>query len=84
MCTQFEYRCYFEKHPRKRSKLVEQSAEHDLSSGDYIRAEAPKEDSQEDLAKLRSMEANSGIAFTRLLGQRLDPTSGPKLFTFGT
>jgi hypothetical protein len=32
---------------------------------------------------MQSMEANSGIAFTRLLGQRLDPSSGPKLFTFG-
>lgn len=32
---------------------------------------------------MRSMEANSGIAFTRLLGMRLDPSSGPKLFTFG-
>ena len=85
MCTQFEYRCYFEKHPRKRSKIVEQSAEHDLNSGDYIRAEPLKDDgpSQEDVSKLRSMEANSGIAFTRLLGQRLDPSSGPKLFTFG-
>ncbi|KAI7138544.1 hypothetical protein KC352_g30181, partial [Hortaea werneckii] len=37
----------------------------------------------EDATKLRSMEANSGIAFTRLLGLRLDPSSGPKLFTFG-
>lgn len=32
---------------------------------------------------MRSMEANSGIAFTRLLSMRLDPSSGPKLFTFG-
>ena len=85
MCTQFEYKCYFEKHPRKRSKLVEQNAQHDLNSGDYITAEPSKEDrpSLEDMSKLRSMEANSGIAFTRLLGQRLDPSSGPKLFTFG-
>lgn len=85
MCTQFEYKCYYEKHPRKRSKLVEQSAIHDLASGDFIRAEAAKEDRStlEDISKLRSMEANSGIAFTRLLGQRLDPSSGPKIFTFG-
>ena len=85
MCTQFDYKCYYEKHPRKRSKLVEQSAVHDLATGDFIRAEAAKEDrsSLEDISKMRSMEANSGIAFTRLLGQRLDPSSGPKLFTFG-
>ena len=85
MCTQFDYKCYYEKHPRKRSKLVEQSAIHDLATGDFIRAEAAKEDRStvEDISKMRSMEANSGIAFTRLLGQRLDPSSGPKLFTFG-
>lgn len=84
MCTQFEYKCYFEKHPRKRSKLVEQNAYLENSS-DYIKAEPPKEDrpNVEDVSKMRSMEANSGIAFTRLLGQRLDPSAGPKLLTFG-
>lgn len=37
----------------------------------------------DELLKLRFMEANSGIAFTRFLGMRLDATAGPKLFTFG-
>lgn len=98
MCTQFEYKCYFEKHPRKRSKLVEQNeALHDgvagtqtngegvQSAGAEKAAEPPPHDkpSLEDMSKMRSMEANSGIAFTRLLGLRLDPSSGPKLFTFG-
>jgi len=102
MCTQFEYKCYFEKHPRKRSKLVEQNeALHEMHetqdcastasmnmsrmSGGHLKHEPPKEDqsSLEDATKMRSMEANSGIAFTRLLGLRLDPSSGPKLFTFG-
>lgn len=104
MCTQFEYKCYFEKHPRKRSKLVEQNeAFHEMheglssttggaaaatATGELSRFEKPepsREDrpSVEDATKLRSMEANSGIAFTRLLGLRLDPSSGPKLFTFG-
>ena len=78
MCNQFEYKCYFEKHPRKRSKLVEQNA-HLEHSNDYVKPEPPKEDrtTLEDMSKMRSMEANSGIAFTRLLGQRLDPSSGP-------
>ncbi|KAK4550176.1 hypothetical protein LTR36_003143 [Oleoguttula mirabilis] len=101
MCTQFEYKCYFEKHPRKRSKIVEHNeAIHDgMSTGKisppeellerggpgFAKPEPPREDqsSVEDATKLRSMEANSGIAFTRLLGLRLDPSSGPKLFTFG-
>lgn len=93
MCHQFEYKCYFEKHPRKRSKLVQHDAEaHSQpeplkrSSSDLaVKPEPPKEDrpSLEDTTKLKSMEANSGIAFTRLLGLRLDPSSGPKLFTFG-
>lgn len=107
MCTQFEYKCYFEKHPRKRSKLVEQHAHADLAaatatsgSGDGSPTAAaavglgatsakilsPVEASRhpvEEISKMRSMEANSGIAFTRLLGMRLDPSSGPKLFTFG-
>lgn len=89
MCTQFEYQCYFEKHPRKRSKIVEANAiQEGLSSptspGSF-KHEPTKEErtSFEDMSKLRSMEANSSIAFTRLLGLRLDPSSGPKLFTFG-
>ncbi|KAI5366405.1 hypothetical protein Slin15195_G079250 [Septoria linicola] len=84
MCTQFEYKCYFEKHPRKRSKLVEQHAIADaqITADD---AEHPENEppSIEDMSKMRALEANSGIAFTRLLGMRLDPSSGPKLFTFG-
>ncbi|TKA23016.1 hypothetical protein B0A50_07234 [Salinomyces thailandicus] len=101
MCTQFEYKCYFEKHPRKRSKIVEHNeAIHDgLVSGKISPPEGPGRSGcsvfakpeptgedrpgTEDATKLRSMEANSGIAFTRLLGLRLDPSSGPKLFTFG-
>ncbi|KAK3109885.1 hypothetical protein LTR53_016396 [Teratosphaeriaceae sp. CCFEE 6253] len=101
MCTQFEYKCYFEKHPRKRSKLVQQNeALHDgvavvpadpvapgllRREGTVTEPEPAKEDRTgiEDATKMRSMEANSGIAFTRLLGLRLDPSSGPKLFTFG-
>lgn len=99
MCTQFEYKCYYEKHPRKRSKLVEQNeAMHEANSPiagmrdvigyerpSIMRPEPAREDRPglEDATKMRSMEANSGIAFTRLLGLRLDPSSGPKLFTFG-
>lgn len=84
MCSQFEYRCYFEKHPRKRSKIVEANA-HLENSSEYVKAEPSQEDrpSGDEQAKMQSMEANSSIAFTRLLGKRLDPTSGPKLFTFG-
>lgn len=87
MCVQFEYQCYYENHPRKRSKLVEQHAVPDdnMSNGHAIKIEPLVEarPSVEDISKMRSMEANSGIAFTRLLGMRLDPSSGPKLFTFG-
>ena len=55
MCTQFEYKCYFEKHPRKRSKLVEQNA-HLENSENYVKAEPPQEDrpTYEELAKLRN------------------------------
>jgi hypothetical protein len=82
MCTQFEYKCFFEKHSRKRSKLVDH-ANAELTSP--VKIESPVEVRQgvEESSKMRSMEANSGIAFTRFLGQRLDPSSGPKLFTFG-
>jgi hypothetical protein len=54
-------------------------------AAEYLKSEISRngQPSSEDFTKMRSMEANSGIAFTRLLGQRLDPSSGPKLFTFG-
>ncbi|KAK0879408.1 hypothetical protein LTR87_006790 [Friedmanniomyces endolithicus] len=149
MCSQFEYKCYFEKHPRKRSKLVLgvegtngttgpvngvggevgggggggsgggimsppppltpvmggagervggvarggnfAAASESGASGSTVDRPPPpppepaKEDSTglEDATKLRSLEANSGLAFARYLGLRLDPSSGPKLFTFG-
>jgi hypothetical protein len=88
MCTQFEYKCYFEKHPRKRSKLVEQDAvENGIIQASPTRNATPppreEQTSQEDVSKMQSMEANSGIAFTKLLGMRLDASAGPKLFTFG-
>jgi hypothetical protein len=82
MCTQFEYKCFFEKHSRKRSKLVDHAQAEQISP---VKVESPVEVRQgvEESSKMRSMEANSGIAFTRVLGMRLDPSSGPKLFTFG-
>lgn len=87
MCTQFEYKCYFEKHPRKRSKLVEQDAvENGIVQASPTRNATPpheEQTSQEDVSKMQSMEANSGMAFTKLLGMRLDASAGPKLFTFG-
>lgn len=84
MCAQFEYTCYYEKHPRKRSKIVETDANLNgiaPPEGNHSKTEASQV--EQDQEQLRSMEANSGIAFTRLLGMRLDPSSGPKLFTFG-
>ncbi len=92
MCASFTYQCYYEKHPRKRSKIVEANANHDLNTNpdSFIRHELPQSDRDgvEDRSKLRSMEANSGIAFTRLLGQRLSDSgsvnsAGTKLFPFG-
>lgn len=87
MCTQFEYKCYFEKHPRKRSKLVEQDAvENGIIQASPTRNATPpheEQTTQEDVSKMQSMEANSGMAFTKLLGMRLDASAGPKLFTFG-
>ncbi|EMC94987.1 hypothetical protein BAUCODRAFT_72725 [Baudoinia panamericana UAMH 10762] len=94
MCSQFEYKCYFEKHPRKRSKLVEQNEalhdglvnhhHHQQQQQHHHHPASVRDDrpTLEDATKMRSMEANSGLAFTRLLGLRLDPSSGPKLFTF--
>ncbi|KAK0267101.1 hypothetical protein LTR91_014667 [Friedmanniomyces endolithicus] len=149
MCAQFEYKCYFEKHPRKRSKLVLGNEGANGTAGAHgngmggevggggvgaggevvspppppltsvmggggvevgreargvhvvpgfengasgitgIRPPPPPEPAKEDrtgledATKLRSLEANSGLAFARYLGLRLDPSSGPKLFTFG-
>lgn len=96
MCTQFEYKCYYEKHSRKKSKLVQEkekdvqataAADPPMPALERVpsRPEPAREDrtSPEDQLKQKSMEANSGMAFTRLLGLRLDPSSGPKLFCFG-
>ncbi|KAK3046592.1 hypothetical protein LTR09_011940 [Extremus antarcticus] len=68
-------------------KIVEANTVNDLERHPeaYVHHEVAPEDrtSVEDASTLRQMEANSGIAFTGLLGRRLDPGQGLKLFTFG-
>lgn len=91
MCTKFDYKCYFEKHARKRSKIVEKDAQENGITGRYGPGRSPSDTAEpkheragpEELLKMRSMEANSGIAFTKLLGMRLNANAGPQRSQFG-
>lgn len=83
-CKQFKDKCRYQKHPRKRSKLVDEDA---VRKGIVQRwpeaMELPSQTSRADTSKMKSMEANSGIEFTRLLGTELEASAALKLSTFG-
>ena len=80
VCKQLRDRCYYENHQRKRSKVAKkkesQASSKELAESEPERA---REDqvTLEEMLSLRYMEANSSVNFSRILGQRIDPSSGP-------
>lgn len=74
-CTEWGYQCYYETRQRK-SRTAQPSP--DISQN--IPGTTTKEP---DSALLRRMEANSGAAFVRKLGLKIDPAKAPKLNLFG-
>ncbi|KEQ63468.1 uncharacterized protein M437DRAFT_10442, partial [Aureobasidium melanogenum CBS 110374] len=89
-CTEFEYDCYYEHHPRKKNGAMAQTtmvpspqspAAMLAASVDDVR---PERNSIFDgpASHLQSIEANSGAAFTRSLGLRMDSMEAPRLHMF--
>ena len=71
-CTEWGYGCYFEA-PRKQATL--EPVKRPTS--------VPNDGEPDDSGLARRLEANSGAAFVRKLGLKIDPTKAPKLNLFG-
>lgn len=97
-CTQFEYQCYYSVSPRKHGRNTPDSSYVDRSTDDEdtttatpagpstARPVAPPPSVTPDKAQhahMQSLEANSGAAFVRRLGLKIDPNNAPRLRLFG-
>lgn len=84
-CTEWEYDCYYEDRTRRKSRAIRQpSPESQTTKQSPGQAEFGPSPVESDHCQLvRRMEANSGAAFVRKLGLKIDPAKAPKLNLFG-
>ncbi|KAJ5278983.1 hypothetical protein N7478_004355 [Penicillium angulare] len=83
-CREWGYQCYYPTRQRK-SQTAQPSPSNEqsqpLSSPKSIQDDGLMESDQSGL--VRRLEANSGAAFVRKLGLKIDPAKAPKLNLFG-
>lgn len=86
-CTDWGYSCYYEpEHRRRTSQAIGQV----ITGPPSVGAQSLQQNASESGAVetdhsglVRRLEANSGAAFVRNLGLKIDPTKAPKLNLFG-
>jgi hypothetical protein len=78
-CSDWAYECYYDRQPRRRRTIHQESPETapELRSPEH---KAPVSDAH---GIVRRLEANSGAAFVRKMGLKIDPAKAPKLSLFG-
>ncbi|OOF92158.1 hypothetical protein ASPCADRAFT_210568, partial [Aspergillus carbonarius ITEM 5010] len=86
-CAQFGSDCHYDLQSRRKrdARLFQlQSAPVDSTTlnGTHARPTEPKISPEETAARLSSLDANSGAAFARRLGLKVDPTNAPKMHLF--
>ncbi|PYI09953.1 putative C6 transcription factor [Aspergillus sclerotiicarbonarius CBS 121057] len=87
-CAQFGSDCHYDLQSRRKrdARLFQlQSAPADPSTslnGAHPQPTEPKISPEETAARLSSLDANSGAAFARRLGLKVDPTNAPKMHLF--
>ncbi|PYH98990.1 C6 transcription factor [Aspergillus ellipticus CBS 707.79] len=84
-CAQFGSDCHYDLQSRRKrdARLFQlQSAEASPSLTTPGMRQEPKISPEETAARLSSLDANSGAAFARRLGLKVDPTNAPKLHLF--
>lgn len=83
-CRRFDYACYFELTNRKSKRINHVPSP--VTPSLAVNPESPVRHIEEALSpedhRIRSAEANSGSAFVRRLGLKIDPTNAPKLHMF--
>lgn len=86
-CTDWGYSCYYEpEHRRRTSQVIGQPIRGPPSVGSQPlqrNASEPSAVESDHTGLVRRLEANSGAAFVRNLGLKIDPTKAPKLNLFG-
>jgi hypothetical protein len=78
-CTAWAYDCYYDRQPRRKRTHLETPAEVAPDPGSP-QNKAPVSDTH---GLVRRLEANSGAAFVRKMGLKIDPARAPKLSLFG-
>ncbi|KAJ5949628.1 hypothetical protein N7454_001212 [Penicillium verhagenii] len=81
-CTTWGYECYYEAQPRK-SRTNETLEDQSEPRSSPKTAAGPSTVESDQSGMVRRLEANSGAAFVRKLGLKIDPAKAPKLNLFG-
>lgn len=83
-CTEWGYECYYEAQRRK-SQSIEQPKPNPQNKSQIAPPDVARLDSTatDHSGLVRRREANSGAAFVRKLGLKIDPAKAPKLNLFG-
>ncbi|KZF18833.1 inosine monophosphate dehydrogenase [Xylona heveae TC161] len=83
-CTEWGYDCFYKNHHRAeaQSSLIPAPPE-DLQDASVAERSIPDTVRSEDQDVAQRLEANSGAAFVRKLGLKVDPEHAPKLNLFG-
>lgn len=76
-CREWAYDCSYNRQPRRRRTYQETPSEVALES------KSPQKPPSNTSGLVRRLEANSGAAFVRKMGLKIDPARAPKLSLFG-
>ncbi|KAJ5678903.1 hypothetical protein N7462_007147 [Penicillium macrosclerotiorum] len=83
-CTEWGYECYYEARHRKSRATTNTTPDHQPTSIPPLQPSTGLNATDSDTGRLvRRLEANSGAAFVRKLGLKIDPAKAPKLSLFG-
>lgn len=82
-CTDWGYDCHYETRDARRRTSHVPGAAHPVTPSHGPAAATPIDSEPDNRGVVRRLEANSGAAFVRKLGLKIDPTKAPKLNLFG-
>ncbi|CAG8926041.1 unnamed protein product [Penicillium salamii] len=77
-CREWAYDCYYDRQPRRR-RTQHRETPTEVVPGPSSPYKAPADEN----GLVRRLEANSGAAFVRKMGLKIDPAKAPKLSLFG-
>ncbi|KAJ6079607.1 hypothetical protein N7467_009360 [Penicillium canescens] len=79
-CSEWGYVCHYKNERRKRRTTQEQ---HPLEGAPAAKSPQQQDGAADTHGLVRRLEANSGAAFVRKMGLKIDPAKAPKLSLFG-